>query len=158
MFKRVEKRRRKKEEEEELGLNEDMKQILGMHDTDSEESDSEEDSSGDDSEDGLGGLEGLGADSELGEDEELGDEEGEFLDDGSESEEEAPKDLNPRIPISKALQDPIYLDLVDPMVRLCLVCTGKRLKTENLVEVHRTSNACTLSLDWPIRELTTAFQ
>ena len=44
MFKRVEKRRRKKEEEEELGLNEEMKEIMGMHDTDSEESASDTDS------------------------------------------------------------------------------------------------------------------
>ncbi|GLB40350.1 hypothetical protein LshimejAT787_0802210 [Lyophyllum shimeji] len=47
MFKRVEKRRRKREEEEELGLDEDMKEVLGMHDTDSEESASDSDESSD---------------------------------------------------------------------------------------------------------------
>src|SRR3984885_6996696 len=44
MYKRVEKRRRKKEEEEELGLDDDMKEVLGMQDTDSDESDSDSDS------------------------------------------------------------------------------------------------------------------
>ena len=50
MFKRVEKRRLKKQEEEELGIDEDMKEILGMHDTDSEESASDESDSDDDEE------------------------------------------------------------------------------------------------------------
>lgn len=40
MYKRVEKRRRKQSKEEELGLTEEMKEVLGMHDTDSDESDS----------------------------------------------------------------------------------------------------------------------
>jgi hypothetical protein len=41
MFKRVARRVKKKEEEEALGIDEDMKEVLGMHDTDSEESDSD---------------------------------------------------------------------------------------------------------------------
>jgi hypothetical protein len=47
MFKRVAKRVKRKEDEEALGLDEDMKEALGMHDTDSDESES--DSSGDES-------------------------------------------------------------------------------------------------------------
>ncbi|KAF7336834.1 hypothetical protein MVEN_02119500 [Mycena venus] len=38
MFKRVEKRRKRQEEEEELGLDEDAKEVLGLNDTDSDES------------------------------------------------------------------------------------------------------------------------
>ena len=92
MFKRVEKRRRKKEEEE-LGLDEDMKEVLGIHDTDSEESNSESDSeperdSDSDVEEGRGlGEEG---DESEGEDEESGEEE----------EEE-----DPSVTVAQALQD-----------------------------------------------------
>jgi hypothetical protein len=51
MFKRVAKRAKRKEKEEALGLDEEMKEALGMHETDSEESDSSsEDGSGSDSE------------------------------------------------------------------------------------------------------------
>jgi len=39
MFKRVDKKRKKREEEEELGLDQEMKEIIGLSDTDSEESD-----------------------------------------------------------------------------------------------------------------------
>jgi hypothetical protein len=46
MFKRAARRVKKKEREEALGLDEDMKEVLGMHDTDSEESNSDSDSDG----------------------------------------------------------------------------------------------------------------
>ena len=37
MFKRVQKRQRKQEKEEELGLDSEIKEVLGLQDTDSEE-------------------------------------------------------------------------------------------------------------------------
>ncbi|KAI6108039.1 hypothetical protein F5141DRAFT_1120303 [Pisolithus sp. B1] len=53
MFKRVEKRRKRRDEEERLGLDEETKEILGLNETDSDESDTgsesgEDDRAGDD--------------------------------------------------------------------------------------------------------------
>ena len=72
MFKRVEKRIRKKEKEEELGIDEDMKEMLGMHDTDSEESDSSssEDEGVDVAGDFDGDSDGSGAEEDAEEDDE----------------------------------------------------------------------------------------
>ena len=120
MLKRVDKRRRKKAEEEKLGLDEEVKEILGIQDTDSEESESESDE---------GEKEESAADEEMnfGEDEE--------------DEEE-----DPSITVSQALKDPLYIVSILPDVKACIVCPGKLLKTVKMVQLHRTSNACTLSL------------
>ncbi|KAF8183385.1 hypothetical protein BJ912DRAFT_905969 [Pholiota molesta] len=138
MFKRVEKRRRKKEEEEELGLDEDMKEILGMHDTDSEESASDSDNSD-------------GSDNE---DEELGDNQGELeeggesaAEDGEESDESGgEEDEDPNVTVGQALADPVYVVSVQPEVKACIVCPGKLLKGVKMVQLHRISKACTLLL------------
>lgn len=136
MFKRVEKRRRKKQEEEELGLDEDMKEVLGIQDTDSEESASESDS---DSEDG----------NNLVDEEEMerGDEDIEGADIGNTDEdEEEEEEEDPNISVSQALDEPVYVVSVLPEVKSCIVCPGKLLKSAKMVQLHRTSNACTLSL------------
>lgn len=136
MFKRVEKRRLKKEEEEELGLDEDMKEILGMHDTDSEESASDSDDSGDDDDDK---EEGQGD-----ENEEQSGAEGES---GAEDEEDDGEDEeDPNVTVTQALKDPVYVVSVLPEVKACIVCPGKLLKGAKMVQLHRISNACTLSL------------
>ena len=140
MFKRVEKRRRKKEEEEELGLDEDMKEILGTQETDSEESASDsDDHSDDDSSDEGEGMEQNGVG---GGDEEGGDEEGESADedDGKEEEEE-----DPNVTVSQALKDPLYVVSVLPEVKACIICPGKLLKGAKMVQTHRESNARKLS-------------
>ncbi|CAA7266833.1 unnamed protein product [Cyclocybe aegerita] len=136
MLKRVEKRRRKKQEEEEIGLDEDMKEILGMHDTDSDESTSESGSGGssgqeDEEDDGMD----PGVDAE----EALSDEEDEEDKDGDAEED-------PEVSVGQALKDPVYVVSVMPEVRACIVCPGKLLKGIKMVDLHRTSNACTLSL------------
>jgi hypothetical protein len=64
MFKRVAKRVKRKEEEEALGLDEDMKEALGMHDTDSDESES--DSSEDDDSQSEAGSDGTEPSRSLG--------------------------------------------------------------------------------------------
>lgn len=149
MLKRVEKRRRKREEEEMLGIDEEMKEIMGMHDTDSEESDSESESEGESgSEAGsdAGGSEGgfdfgdEGSDAFM-DDEEVIDEQED--DRGSESEEE-----DPEVSVAEALNDPVYIVSLEPDVRACIVCPGKLLKGSTMVDLHRTSNACTVSLTW----------
>jgi hypothetical protein len=125
MFKRVEKRRRKKVEEEELGLGEDMKEILGMHDTDSDESDSDSDQSPTENvEDRDSDMGGLGKDS------------GNELDD-----EEEEEDI---VTIQEALRDPVYLVSLQPDIKACVVCPGKLLKGGKMVELHRISKACAL--------------
>ena len=112
MFKRVEKRRRRKEEEAETSLNEELKEIMGFNDTDSDESTSESDSS---------------------------DEEGEFAQD-----DEGDDEGDPKISVSQALLDPIFVVSLFPEVKACMVCPGKQLKGEKMVELHRISNACML--------------
>ena len=123
MFKRVEKRRRKKEEEEALGLDEDMKEIMGIQDTDSEESESDSD------DDGVGIGVGGGLDEE--EEEEVGSE-----DDSDE--------LHPPISVKDALRDPVYVVAVDPPAHGCVACPGKIFKSPETLEQHKTSHACIL--------------
>ena len=131
MFKRVDKRRRKKEEEEKLGLDEEVKEILGIQDTDSEESES-------DSDDGEG-------EESVAEEEEEEEEEEEM--DSNEEDEEDDREEDP-ITVSQALKDPLYNVSVLPDIKACIVCPGKLLKSVKMVQLHRTSNACTLSLNF----------
>jgi hypothetical protein len=128
MFKRVEKRRRKKVEEEELGLDEDMKEILGMHDTDSDESDSDSDQSS-------------AGDVEEEQQEDLSDTGG--FGEGSDSDQDEDKEGR-IITVQEALRDPVYLVSIQPDVKACIVCPGKLLKGAKMVELHRTSKACML--------------
>ena len=124
MFKRVDKRRRKKEEEDKLGLDEEVKEILGIQDTDSEESESDSDS-----------------DEGQQEEESIADEEMNSGEDDDDDEEE-----DPSITVGQALKDPLYNVSVLPDIKACIVCPGKLLKSVRMVQLHRTSNACTLSL------------
>ncbi|KAK7050836.1 hypothetical protein VNI00_004947 [Paramarasmius palmivorus] len=131
MFKRVDRKRKRKAEEEALGLDEEMKEILGMQDTDSDESDnsaSEVDDEGD-------------SDSEAGDDEEINEEEDE-IEDAEEDEESEPEDeeeYRPTIPLHKAVSSPLY-EILDATA--CLVCPGKVLKTPDLEDTHKKSKAC----------------
>ncbi|KAJ7455214.1 hypothetical protein B0H11DRAFT_2287596 [Mycena galericulata] len=126
MFKRVEKRRRKQEEEEELGLDAEMKDVLGINDTDSEESESDSESDGEDAEGG--GTEGE-ADEE---------EEEEESDDSSEDSDAAEE---PPISVEEALRDPVYIVSLQPDVKACIVCPGKLLKSTEVLNTHRASKA-----------------
>jgi hypothetical protein len=138
MFKRVEKRRRKKEEEEELGLDEDMKEVLGMQDTDSDESDSDSDSDS-------ASDHGIGSDAGI---EEATEEDG----DGGDSEAG-----NHEISVEDALEDPVYLVSLEPDRKACIVCPGKLLKHSRMIEVHKTSNVCKHLFRLPISRRVTAF-
>jgi len=123
MFKRVDKRRRKKEEEEKLGLDEEVKEILGIQDTDSEESESESDSDESEEEDSA-------VDEEVNS--------GEDEDDDDEEEDE---DEDPSLTVDQALKDPLYIVSILPDVKACIVCPGKFLKSVKMAQLHRTSNA-----------------
>lgn len=145
MFKRVEKRQRKKAEEEELGLNEEMKEVLGMHDTDSDESDSDSESESsptiaseqDVDESKTGSKRKRGDEGDHSEEEE---DEGEHTDDEDESEaadeqglEEAP------MSVQEALNEPIFIKSMQPDVKACVVCPGRLLKNARMVDIHRAS-------------------
>ena len=135
MLKRVEKRRRKKEEEEKLGLDDDMKDILGLQDTDSDESDS-------DSDRGSEGSSGDGSEGDEGEDVGSEDEEANarrpILE---ESEEETVNLEGTAISIREALHDPIFIVSVQPDIQACIVCPRKLLKNTKMTAVHRSSKA-----------------
>ncbi|KAF9532482.1 hypothetical protein CPB83DRAFT_846862 [Crepidotus variabilis] len=130
MFKRVEKRRRKRQEEDDLSLDDELKEIMGFQDTDSEESDS-------DSEVESGsGASGDELDDKAGNNSELEERSDEGVDEQEEEEAE-----DPEVSVSNALTDPVYIVSVDPDVRACIVCPGKLLKGVNMVQTHRTSKA-----------------
>jgi len=139
MFKRVEKRRVKKQKEEELGLDEDMKEILGIQDTDSEESASESESDGSSENDDAASGDEVGEDEDI----DVGDEE-DVPEEEEDDEEEEEEDEDPNVSVNQALIDPVYVVSVLPEVKACIVCPGKLLKGAKMVQLHRTSNACTL--------------
>ena len=144
MFKRVEKRRRKKEEEEELGLDEDMKEVLGIQDTDSDESDSDSDSSDSQrsSEQEVNGYSEQGQeDKSEGEDNADGDEDGDS-EDQSDNEEDKP----PQLSVADALEDPIYLISLEPDVKGCITCPGKVLKHPKMINTHKSSGVRPVTL------------
>jgi len=67
-------------------------------------------------------------------------------DEGDDSQDE---DEDPDVTVSAALEDPIYVVSVLPEVKACIVCPGKLLKGSNMVQAHRKSNACMISLIQP---------
>jgi hypothetical protein len=135
MFKRIEKRRHKKAEEEELGLDEDLKEVLVMHYTDSDESDTDSESSNEDN----GAREDQGLD--RGSD---GNPSGanDIDEQGGEDSTDAEEEGKPPISIREALRDPLYIIGLDPGLRACVVCPGKLLKNSKMVEIHRIAKAC----------------
>jgi hypothetical protein len=126
MFKRVDKKRKKLEEEEELGIDGDMKEFMGLNDTDSDESASDSDSSSDERSD---------ADQLQSGDEDLEEAGNEMEDDDANDDEEPP------ILLSEALKDPIYVVSLDPDVRACILCKGKVIKGTQMSTVHKASIA-----------------
>jgi hypothetical protein len=164
MFKRVAKRVKRQEEEEALGLDEDMKEALGMQDTDSEESDSDSNSNGESDEEveGVHSIHACG-DTHVhattssakgsqasmdgipkGDADEGMDSESEVDRDEEEGEEDAESEtsevLNAPMNLEEALRDPVHLISLDPEVKECIVCPGKLLKNTKMVEVHVSAN------------------
>jgi hypothetical protein len=134
MFKRVEKRLKRKEREDELGLDEDMKDVLGLNDTDSDESDSDSSAQGS----------FLAIDNNGDEDEDL--ELGTASDDELERREDEADAERALVTVSEALNNPVFIVSLDPDISECIVCPGKLLKGTTMAEKHKTSNACALPL------------
>lgn len=124
MFKRMERKRKRQEEEEELGLDEDTKEILGLNDTDSDESDSGSEQENAQSDDSNPGID----------------------EDRDQKEDTTSKDENiddePTMSVAEALKDPIYLISLDPTAYGCMVCKGKLIKNAGMATVHKNANVC----------------
>ena len=126
MFKRAERKRKRREEEEELGLDEDTREIMGLNDTDSDESDSASEQES---------VQSDGSDSDIGEDRDQKEEE------EAASEDEGVND-DPPLSVAEALKDPIYLVSLDPTVHGCVLCKGKLIKNAGMATTHRNGNVC----------------
>ncbi|KAG9119053.1 hypothetical protein FRC07_006119 [Ceratobasidium sp. 392] len=102
-----------------------MKEVLGMHDTDSDESDSGSSSdSSQDNEDtprSFGTVEKAVSDSE---------------DSGSDHDDDG---TEPPMTIAQALSDPLYSIRTSSDAKACIVCPGKELKHGQMVSVHAAS-------------------
>ncbi|KZT40022.1 hypothetical protein SISSUDRAFT_1044813 [Sistotremastrum suecicum HHB10207 ss-3] len=137
MFKRVRKRQQRKAKEEELGLDDEAKEVLGLNDTDSDESDS---SSGKDS-DPESGSEAEDSnelpkqDTKASGSSEVDEEENSGSDDESDEDEPLPGHF---VSISTALDNPIYE--LTTTVSSCVTCPGVLLKNPRMIQVHITSN------------------
>ncbi|KAJ3554834.1 hypothetical protein NM688_g2899 [Phlebia brevispora] len=141
MFKRVEKRRRRQEKEEEMGLDSDMKEMLGLHDTDSDESESSSDEKSDASGSEAGGsspAEEEAAVQDAGEEEE--EEIAGVEDEDSEDDEDDEIELPP-MSVTEAVRDPVYVVSLDPELKACILCPGKELKNPTMADVHKSSKA-----------------
>ena len=134
MFKRVERRKKRQEKEEELGLDAETKEVLGLHDTDSEESESEseKDVSGNEDEDDAEEL------SDASGEEDQEDAEHDHDDEGS-AEDSEDELVLPNISVTEAVRDPVYTVPLDPDVKACILCPGKLLKNTTMVDVHKSS-------------------
>ena len=136
MFKRVQKRLRKREREEELGIDGDMKEVLGLQDTDSDESDSSSEGKGSDAE----VQDEADDDEEDSQDDEsvVLEEEGEGDAEVSDTESDDDEDL-PEISVTEAVKNPVYIVSIQPKVEACILCPGKLLKNQKMSEVHKAS-------------------
>jgi hypothetical protein len=149
MFKRINKRIQKKEKEEAAGINDEMKEILGMQDTDSDESDSSSNSEHDSSD-------ADSSDSEESEDEgssepqkflglkrrletEDEDSDGSEQEDGSEDAEDT-ESTAPPMTVAEALSEPLYPVRSGSDARECILCPGKELKHAKMASVHVSSS------------------
>ncbi|KAG9098088.1 hypothetical protein FS749_004720 [Ceratobasidium sp. UAMH 11750] len=141
MFKRINKRIRKKEKEEAAGLDDEMKQVFGMHDTDSDESDSGA-SSGHDSSRDL--SDSGGEDEPTSQEPSTGKRKREVSEDsqGSEPEDEGEDDADETAPmtVAEALSNPLYSAQTNSDAKACILCPGKELKHSQMISVHVASS------------------
>jgi hypothetical protein len=143
MFKRVERRLKRREEEEKLGIDDETRDILGLNDTDSEESDPDSDllslseNELESSEDEGGEVWGGIGDDEMDDDEEDEDEE--------EEEEKGPRHIAfPIFTTQQALDDPVYAHPTQDNAHLCSICPGKTLISAQSISQHLGSKVCIL--------------
>ncbi|CAE6450711.1 unnamed protein product [Rhizoctonia solani] len=158
MYKRINKRIRRKEKEEALGLDGETKDMLGIPETDSDESDSsdEEQSDSGSEESGVEGKVKLGtrrrggpkqlsesggsdvgilSGAETEDSEEDEDEDEEMVGSVDEDEDEPP------MTISEALKNSLYSIRKGSEAQACVLCPGKELKHAKMASVHVQSSS-----------------
>ncbi|EJU04982.1 hypothetical protein DACRYDRAFT_20551 [Dacryopinax primogenitus] len=135
MYKRVAKRIERHEREEKLGITEEEKEILGLQDTDTDESESSDSDEGSDKED----AEGFEVGSELDEMDERPQENGD--DETDSDDDESLSDIVPAVTVEQALKSPLYTFLGDTKTEGCFVCPGKFLASRNASELHVKSSS-----------------
>jgi hypothetical protein len=129
MFKRVSQKLKKKEKEDELGIGEELREMFGGQETDSEESSSDSNSSGSNS-DSDGDSEDEGAEDTEGQRNRI------QIDDDSNSDDE--DGSPPPVSLDKAATEPIYELSREkgPTHHGCIMCDGRILKSESMVADH----------------------
>jgi len=154
MFKRLDRRHKRKEAEERLGLDEEEREVFGLHDTDSSESGSDSSESASASSSSSPTLsDGHGTRSRRNKrkrgaspsDKSGDDEDGEPAAD-DELEGNSGRAINPpgTLTISSALREPVRLIRSHPEAWVCAFCPGKVLKHGSMVKVHEASRVRTL--------------
>ncbi len=131
MFKRVDRRLKRKAEQEELGIDSELKEALGLPETDSDESESDSDSDDDGQEDNPDDDEN---DDRQEEDDGRGDEQS--------SSDEADEDVH--MTVKQVLANPLHPSPSNSDITKCFICPGKLLKNETMIQLHLKSKACTL--------------
>jgi len=139
MFKRVTKRVKRREDAEKLGVTDEMREAMGMEDTDSDESDSDEEGSSDDnqSKQVIAGSKRKRDDDDDEEDE------------GSEDEEEAIEEEETDVLSSMTVKEALKSPLEDTS---CILCPGKAIKNAQMEQVHLQS-AVRVSSTYSCRKL-----
>ncbi|PBK75685.1 hypothetical protein ARMSODRAFT_950004 [Armillaria solidipes] len=110
MFKRVDRRLKRKAEDEALGIDGELKQVLGIPDTDSDESDSSSDSSEDEA--------------QAEDEEDVG---------GTEDEDD---DAEVKMTVAQVLENPLYISPQDIDMTACFVCPTKLFKGPSMIQIH----------------------
>jgi hypothetical protein len=165
MFKRLERKLKRKRKEEELGIDDDVKEVLGIYDMDSSDdsgSDSDSESSESSASSSSGGEGGSGGGwlgrgpllekrrkgravenrndgDDEGEDDQDGDEEAGSADSNDIDEDEDEDEDELHVSIEEALHDPLHVVSIQPHIKACILCPGKLLKNQKMEEVHTIS-------------------
>ncbi|KAI0267753.1 hypothetical protein BC834DRAFT_57597 [Gloeopeniophorella convolvens] len=154
MFKRVDRRRKRKEEEETLGLDEEMKDVLGLQDTDSSESESDASSSSSASSSSASARGRKtqaarstkkrkrrdavsSANKDEDNDSDASNDEDEDEGEDAQTADDAESDFS--VTIASALREPVRLIIAEPEAWICAICPNKTLKHSVMVKVHEGS-------------------
>ena len=141
MFKRVEKKLAKKKKDEELGFSEEIKEAIGLIDSDSDDSSSDEsEASSSTSNLQVPSKRKQLLDDELDAGSDANSEgKGSGAADDSEDYEDEP---GVQMSVEEALHDPLYIISIQPDIRGCIICPRKLLKNNTMASVHMKSQVC----------------
>jgi len=141
MFKRVEKKLAKKKKDEELGFSEEIKEAIGLIDSDSDDSSSDESEASSSTsnlpvpskrkrllDDGLDASSDVNSEGQ-----------GSGAADDPEDYEDEP---GVQMSVEEALHDPLYIISIQPDIRGCIICPRKLLKNNTMTSVHMKSQVC----------------